>query len=204
MHVMVRDTLFAEDLDILRASLPPAPAPVAHPYLIVVSGLPGSGKTTFSRRLAQRLPVLLLESDALRKALFPTPTHSLQESARLFRAVHLLIEGFLKKGIPVILDATNLQEVHREPLYAIAERNKAHLVLVWVEAPEEIVRQRLERRSRKEETGDLSDATWEVYQRMRATAERPRRPHFVVDTSRDITPALDKVARLVRRLSRTG
>lgn len=200
---MVRDTLPAEDLDILRTSLPSAPAPVAHPYLIVVSGLPGSGKTTFSRMLAQRLPVLLLESDALRKALFASPTHSLQESARLFRAVHLLIEESLQKGIPVLLDATNLQEVHREPLYAIAERNKAHLVLVWVEAPEEVVRQRLERRSRKEEPGDISDATWEVYQRMRATAERPRRPHFVVDTSRDITPALDKVARLVPRLSRT-
>lgn len=204
MYMMVRDTLLTEDLDILRASLPPAPAPVAHPYLIVVSGLPGSGKTTFSRRLAQRLPVLLLESDALRKALFTTPTHSLQESARLFRAIHRLIEEFLQKGIPVLLDATNLQEVHREPLYAIAERNRAHLILVWVEAPEEVVRQRLERRSRKEEASDFSDATWEVYLRMRTTAERPRRPYFVVDTSRDITPVLDKVVRLVRRLSCTG
>jgi hypothetical protein len=37
---------------------------------------------------------------------------------------------------------------------------------------------------------------------MRATAERPHRPHFVVDTTRDITPVVDKIARLVRRLSR--
>ncbi|MCS7206428.1 MAG: ATP-binding protein [Dehalococcoidia bacterium] len=199
---MVRATLPSEDLDILRASLPPAPMPLAYPYLIVISGLPGSGKSTFSRLLAQRIPVLLLESDALRKALFPTPTHSPQESARLFRAIHSLIEDCLQKGIPVLLDATNLQEVHREPLYAIAERQRVPLILVWVEAPEEVVRQRLERRARREDATDLSDATWEVYQRMRASAERPRRPYIAVDTSRDITPALEKIVRLVRRLSR--
>lgn len=201
---MVKETALAEDLSVLRAHLSPLPEPVAHPYLIVISGLPGSGKSTFSRALAQRIPVLLMESDALRKALFGIPTHSPQESARLFRAVHALIEEFLQKGIPVLLDATNLQESHREPLYAIAERNKARLILVWVEAPEEVVRQRLERRFRKEEPADLSDATWEVYQRMRAIAERPHRPHFVVNSSKDITPALETVARLVRRLSRTG
>lgn len=198
---MVKEAFLAEDLATLRASLPPAPAPLAHPYLIVVSGLPGSGKSTFSRRLAQRVPVLLMESDALRKALFGTPTHSLAESTRLFRAIHALVEEHLQRGIPVLLDATNLQETHREPLYAIAERTRASLILVWVEAPEEVVRQRLEKRMRREDSTDLSDATWEVYLRMRATAERPHRPHFVVDTSRDITPVLEKIARLVRRMS---
>jgi predicted kinase len=199
---MVREAPAAEDVQTLWASLPPAPAPVARPYLIVVSGLPGSGKSTFSRHLAQRIPVLPLESDALRKTLFGTPTYSLAESARLFRAIHTLIENLLKKGIPVLLDATNLQEAHREPLYALAERHRVPLILVWVEAAEEVVYQRLQRRARREDPTDNSDATWEVYQRMRATAERPHRPHFVVDTTRDITPVVDKIARLVRRLSR--
>ncbi len=44
-----------------------------------------------------------------------------------------------------------------------------------------------------------SDAGWEVYQRMAPTIQKIRRNHYVVDTSRDITPVLDKIARELRR-----
>ena len=44
-----------------------------------------------------------------------------------------------------------------------------------------------------------SDAGWEVYQKMRPTADRISRQHFAVDTSRDIAPVVDKVVRKVAR-----
>lgn len=47
------------------------PQPEARPAVIVVSGLPGTGKTYFCHRLAERLPCVILESDALRQQLFP-------------------------------------------------------------------------------------------------------------------------------------
>ena len=84
------------------------PEPVVRPPFVVVSGLPGTGKSYFCAKLAERLPFVILESDALRKALFSPPSYSPEERARLFRALHLLIERLLKGGIPLILDATNL------------------------------------------------------------------------------------------------
>jgi predicted kinase len=63
------------------------------PAFITVSGLPGTGKSYFCTRLAERLSFLILESDALRKVLFPSPSYSQQESSRIFKASHLLIEG---------------------------------------------------------------------------------------------------------------
>ena len=107
---------------------------------------------------------------------------------------HSLIETLLKRGICVLLDATNLIEHHREPLYNIAERLGAKLILVRVEAPAEVIRQRLQGR-----TEDKSDADWAVYQRMKSKMQKIRRNHFAVDTSRDIAPVIDKIIREARR-----
>lgn len=185
------------DVDRLTESLGQLPEPIAEPGFIVVSGLPGTGKSYFCGKLAERLYFLILESDALRKALFPAPSYGRQESSYLFRAIHLLIERLLKKGISIILDATNLSERHRERLYHIADRVNAKLILVRVEAPPEVVQERL--KHRLENSEGKSDADWTVYQRMKPTVDRISRNHYVVDTSRDIAPVLDKIVREVNR-----
>jgi predicted kinase len=193
----VEQTETASDVEKLLKELGQFPEAWAQPFLIVVSGLPGTGKSYFCRRLAQRLAAVILESDHLRRALFPSPGYSTAESARLFRASHLLIERLLRQGIPVIFDATNLSQHYREKLYRIAERLDIKPVLVQVEAPPELVYQRLKERQGDPETN--SDADWAVYQRMRPKVQRIHHRHYVVDTSRDITPVIDKIIREVNR-----
>ncbi|MCZ6891349.1 MAG: AAA family ATPase, partial [Chloroflexi bacterium] len=58
----------------LLESLERLPEPVARPVLMIISGLPGTGKSHFSRRLTERVALAMLETDALRKALFSVPT----------------------------------------------------------------------------------------------------------------------------------
>jgi len=131
--------------------------------------------------------------------LFPSPDYSLQESNRLFKTCHTLIDELLQKGIPLIFDATNLVERHREHLYRIADTTKSKLILVRVEAPPQLVQQRLDQRVSTTDREDKSDADWRVYQKMRASAQRIRRSHFAVDTSRDIAPVIDKIVREANR-----
>ena len=187
------------DLQQLTDGLGELPEPVVKPAFVAVSGLPGTGKSYFCAKLAERLPFVILESDALRKALFSPPSYSPEESARLFRTLHLLIERLLKKGIPVILDATNLSERDRERLYNIADRLDARLILVRVEAPPELVYQRLKARSNGENSGNNSDADWEVYRKMKPLVQKISRKHYAVDSSRDIAPVLAKVVREASR-----
>ena len=191
-------TRLASDVERLTESLKKLPEPVAKPVFIAVSGLPGTGKSYFCGKLAEKLPFVILESDALRKVLFPSPSYSSNESGRLFRAVRLLIERLLKKGISLIVDATNLSERHREYLYSIADHLDIKLILVRVEAPPQVVRERLE--SRVEDSQSKSDADWVIYQQMKSSVEKIQRKHYAVDTSRDITPVLDKIVREVRHL----
>jgi hypothetical protein len=188
-----------QDAQILRQSLGQLPEPMVKPPFIMVSGLPGSGKSYFCRKLQERLPFPIVESDALRKVLSSSPNYSLRESNRLFQACHLLFEELLREGIPLIFDATNLIERHREHLYHIADRVGAKLIIVRVEAPVELVRQRLENRSSGAVPVGRSEADWKVYQKMRPSVQKIRRNHFAVDTSKDITPVINKIVREVNR-----
>ncbi|MEE9199415.1 MAG: ATP-binding protein [Dehalococcoidia bacterium] len=188
-----------QDVDLLRQSIASLPEPVGRPFLILVSGLPGTGKSYVSGRLVERLSLAVLETDTLRKTLFPTPIYTATESARLFQACHLLIEELLRRGVPVLLDATNLLERHREHLYSIAERLEAKLLIVRVEAPPEEVMERLQRRTQNSQGDGYSDADWQVYQRMVSSVEAIKRNHFVADTSRDVTPVIDKIVREVNK-----
>jgi predicted kinase len=186
-----------QDLELLRSKLGPFPEPVVEPSFIVLSGLPGTGKSHFCSQLSQHLPAVVMESDALRRKLCPRPTYSAEESSYLFSLIHRLIDELLGKNIRVILDATNLSERNREYLYHIAQQRGARLILVWVEAPPSIVQARLE--ARKASGQAFSDADWKVYQKMKETAKKMTRRHFVVDTSRDVSLVLEKIVREATR-----
>ncbi len=188
-----------EDVQRLKESLGELPEPVVKPTFIMVSGLPGTGKSYFCRQLVERVPLAILESDSLRKLLFPSPSYSAQESSRLFQACSRLIEELLRRGISLALDATNLEEHHRERFYHIAEQVGANLIIVRIDAPPELVHQRLEQRSKGMNPKDSSEADWRVYRRMKPAAQRIRRNHFAVDTSKDITPVIDKIVRRINQ-----
>ena len=180
---------------LIEESLGKLPGPVDYPVFIILSGLPGSGKSFFSQKLAEKIPVVILQSDALRKILYPNPTYSPRESGLLFEAVHVVIGRLLKQGISVILDATNLSEQHRETLYQIADRNGAKLIIVYLEAPPELIRERL--RERHLNPDSVSDADWAVYEKMLGSVEKISRRHYVVNTAQDTTPAIEKIVKEV-------
>ena len=161
--------------------------------LTVPVGLPASGKSRVAEELRRRTGALVLESDALRRLLFTRRSYSAEESQRLFAAIHSVIDELLAEGASVVLDATNLIEAERAPLYQLAERCDAKLILVQVTAPRSLVRRRM---AQREATGvGRSEADLQVYERMRSQLEEVQRQHHVVDTSQDIEPALAAIAK---------
>ena len=157
---MSKVSQLTEDTERLRASLTRPPPPVARPVIVVLSGLPGSGKSHFSRRLVDRFPLLVLQSDILRRVLFSGPTYASSESERLFEACYALIDHLLRRGTPVLLDATNLVEHHRDRLYRITDRCEAKLILIYIKAPERLIYERLESRALGRDPESRSEADW--------------------------------------------
>ena len=168
------------------------------PYLVMLSGLPGTGKSHFARCLALRRPFLVIGSDRTRKTLVARPEYTRDEHVRVFAACHGLIEELLLSGYRVIFDATNLTDGFRNTVYDIAGRTGTPFSIVAFSAPDRLVRRRLRDRSAGVDPAGYSDADWEIYCRLRPGQESISRPHLTVDSSRDITPMLDRIDRMVR------
>lgn len=171
----------------------------AYPVLVMLSGLPGTGKSYLARKLCEQEPFVVIESDFVRKTLFNPPTYSARESALVHKVCHTLIDRLLKRGLRVIFDATNLVEFQREYVYRLADRNGAKLVIVQTVAPEEVVRERLDKRTKARDVHDISDADWSVYARMKRRQQPIGRPHLVVDTSKDVDEAVRKIMRVIQK-----
>ncbi|MFA5628835.1 MAG: ATP-binding protein [Dehalococcoidales bacterium] len=176
---------YFDDADKLFSSLPNLPPPVEKPVLVLLCGLPGTGKTYFAQKLIKRVPAVILESDSLRRILTSIPDYSQSESTRLFSAIHFLSQKLLKTGHSVIIDATNLIEKQRRHFYDIAASARAKLVIVRIDAPVGIVQNRLKKR--KEMSVSRSDADWGVYLEMAESFDKIKRKHYSVDTSVDYT-----------------
>ncbi|MBI3744780.1 MAG: ATP-binding protein [Chloroflexi bacterium] len=161
-------------------------------FLVMLCGLPGSGKSTAARWLGPRLDAIVVESDAVRRALIEHPVHGNAENAYVFAVIHRVVDSLLCRGHRVILDATNLVERHRRIVRAIALQRNAPMFVLRLTASNAIIRDRLRlRRS--------GEAQWDVYQRMRMSSEPISGAHTSLDTSGDTREALERFALLVER-----
>ena len=171
----------------------------ASPSLVILCGLPGTGKSHFARELARRAPFVWLNSDRTRKLLVDTPSYSRREHRRVFSAMHVLTRGYLRDGYSVAFDATNLNENVRRPLYSSADAVGVEPLLIRFTAPADLVRQRLTDRAEGVGEASQSDATWDVYSRM-AIADQPvPRPHLLVAGPEDVESVMRETLRMTRQ-----
>jgi aminoglycoside phosphotransferase family enzyme/predicted kinase len=147
--------------------------PMQRPALVLVSGLPGTGKSTVARQLSAAAHFKVIRSDVVRKELAgirestsDATASGLQEGIytaewtdRTYTECLRRAEVELRDGGRVIVDATFLQESFRRKFTELAVGLGVPVVWVLCEADAEIVHQRIQ--SRK---ADASDADWNVYQ----------------------------------------
>ncbi len=193
-----REMALAKAVATVEASLDVTGEPVAQPVLVLLCGLPGSGKSYLARLLRPHLSATIVETDHVRRILFAQPRHTGPESAWVYAVCHALIAHLLAGSRSVIFDATNLIEHNREHLYRLADRAQAKLVVVRTVAPENVIRQRLAGRSQRPDPWDHSDADVAVYEKMRPSEEPIRRPHLAIDTTQDIQQAVRRILRECR------
>ncbi|BCU06093.1 AAA family ATPase [Allochromatium tepidum] len=168
-------------------------------HLLIACGLPGSGKSRLSCRLREALPLIHLRSDIERKRLF-----GLGELARTassidrgiyfpratdwtYERLHRLADGILASGYDVLVDATFLARRRREHFAALAHRHRAGFAILALEAPLEVLRERVARRLA--EGADVSEADLSVLERQYASrqplSDLEHSRALVIDTSRD-------------------
>ena len=167
--------------------------------LVLIAGLPGTGKSHLAAALAARFPVVVLRSDEVRKALYPVPRYTRGESGVVYLTCYALLETLLTDGYAVVFDATNLKRRGRKRARALAETAGAPSLVVVTVSPPEVVAQRLRQRSAGESAAYSSDADLLVHERLAGTMESVDEPALVVDTSVSLEPAVEAVSALLER-----
>lgn len=101
------------------------------PFMILLYGYPGAGKTYFARQFSENVQAAHLQADRVRSELFEAPRYDQQENDIVAHIMGYLCEEFLAAGLSVIYDVNTSRSATRKRLYALARRLHAQPLLVW-------------------------------------------------------------------------
>ena len=170
--------------------------------LIALAGLPGTGKSTLGRALAEALPGIVLDKDAIRAGLFP-PTQ-IEYSARqddFCQSIMLQVAGYLLRQDGhryIILDGRPFaRRYQRAELVAFAEAQAVSWRIVACVCSDETARRRLEQDAA---TGrhPARNRTYELYRSLKSGFEPIEEPKLVVDTDQDSRECLQRCLAYIR------
>jgi aminoglycoside phosphotransferase family enzyme/predicted kinase len=173
--------------------------------LVLIGGLPGTGKSTVADRLAGATGWTLLRSDEIRKDLAgvahipPAPAapgeglYGPRFTGVTYAALLERAAGALERGESVILDASWADARHRDAAASLARSTASDLVELCCRAPADLADRRI--RARLARRDDQSDATPEVAAAMAARFD-PWPTSIGLDTTvalSTVVPPLDVV-----------
>ena len=143
------------------------------PFLLLMHGVSGSGKSYLSKQLFEAVSAIRIRSDVERKRIYRNALRSepleLYGSDMNLRTFNRLIDTtrlMLRAGLPVVVDATFIRHRGRNLFRQMAEREQVELRIISCHCDQKLIAARLKRRA--EEGVDPSDADVEVMQRQLA------------------------------------
>jgi len=161
--------------------------------LVLVGGLPGTGKSTLAAALADQLPVVLLRTDELRAGragqgnAYGEGRYAPDAVAANYRILLDHAAGLLRSGESVVLDGSWSSAAVRDLAAGVAETTSSELVELCCTAPRSVMTQRIAERARRGD--DPSEATASVADQMAATFD-PWPTSHPVDSSGVLDDAL--------------
>lgn len=163
--------------------------------IIVLFGLPGTGKTTVREELRKYVDFYCFSTDELRRDVlsYSSGAFSYEDTAPLtwdeilmaYRIVCYAAKPLLELKKNVLFDASFSSKVMRQYVIDLAKKTERDIYFLEIICPEDMVKERLFMRL-NEKTSE-SNAGWEVYKKVKNSFEPFEEDHFVIDTSKDFT-----------------
>jgi predicted kinase len=147
--------------------------------MIMVMGLPGSGKSFFARRLSETLVASYIGSDELRSKMGLMGKYQLSSKQMVYQAMIKGAEEIIQNHGDVVLDSTFFLEETRNKVEELCRKNGAKLIPILVEAEENIIGERLSK-PRKD-----SEADFQVYRKIKGDFEPIKGPYLSLVSTND-------------------
>lgn len=122
------------------------------PIIVVLAGFPRVGKSTLANALVNRTNLVHCDVDRARYQKHPPETppprgteeEEKERMAQAYRRNHQQAKEALLRNQPVILNATYSRRSYHELLEQLARETGNQIVFFLLEAPDEVIRQRIE------------------------------------------------------------
>ncbi|HSX28457.1 MAG TPA: ATP-binding protein [Candidatus Saccharimonadales bacterium] len=166
------------------------------PLLIVFLGFPGSGKTYFSKQLADKLGAVTLNSDALRLSMFGSlemiEQIRISDRARLyddvFGAMDYAARQVLLANYSVIYDAQQTKRENRRNIEEIAHGSGAIPLLVWIKTSRETALKRGQEREARDDSHQYTAEKMEYFiDRFDSVTDLPEPTENTIEISGELT-----------------
>ncbi|MEX2567972.1 MAG: ATP-binding protein [Cyclobacteriaceae bacterium] len=155
--------------------------------LIIVMGLPGSGKSFFAQRLAENLDMAYINSDVIRKEINLKGQYQPKQRLEVYREMAVRAQVFFQKNKNVMVDATFQFPESRDLFKDLADKFGQRLVCYYIWAEETLIKERLSQ-ERKD-----SEADFEVYRLVKSNyAAIPPHCHSIQSTNENIDDMINK------------
>lgn len=145
--------------------------------IIIVLGLPGSGKSYFASRLAEKLNATYVSTDELRFKLFPTRTYSASEKLAVYDAMLNMLNNDELAQKAIVFDGTFYKKSIRNKFETEARKRGSHLIYIEVTAQEKSIMGRLQKPRMN------SEADVDVYHKLKDEYEPLLQDHLILDSS---------------------
>lgn len=147
--------------------------------ILVVFGLPGSGKTYFAQHLAKELDAAYLSSDRIRREILEKRSYSETEKHRVYKEMFARIPFALEHSTYLILDASFSQKSSRMLLEDLAEQLGHKVHYIEIQADEDVIRERVAKKR------PFSEADFAVYQKVKGQFDPLTDEHLILQSGRD-------------------
>jgi len=151
--------------------------------VVIVFGLPGSGKSFFASRLAEKIHAEYVNSDRVRKELFEKRDYSDEEKKAVYRKMLESMNEAIDLNQDLVLDATFHKKETRD-LFVNEMSKKESLFFIEVQADESTIRERLK------EKRPYSEADYDVYKKISQKNEPLATPHLILQSTNDNIAAM--------------
>lgn len=182
---------------------------MGRPLLLVVRGLSGSGKSTLAHAVAELFRLDLLQTDAIRRQLFPAAVpgsantgsdrYGIDNRQRVYDEMLRRTDALLTSGCGVVLDGTFLKAGDRQRALELAGRCRATPLIVNCRCPAAVARQRIA--ARRDQGNSLSEAFPELLGQQQDEEEpsTPDEPVCRVDSTGSVPEMLRQVTQRLRQ-----
>ncbi len=165
--------------------------------LVEFGGLPGTGKSTLARHLAERTGAVLLRVDEIEAAMRRNGLTPDQTGVAAYSVAHDVAAPHLRRGFTVIADAVNPVREARDGWRELAAECGVRHVVIETRCAEDEHRHRV--RTRPDDVPGWTYPDWDGVLARKLEYEPRTDERLVVDTARPVQVCHEDVARYLGR-----